>query len=369
MTRDADSPLRVAAVPTEHPYVRAITEDADGVWVRPEPVVASRPPGQWWPPVLLDPEYLRAHDREFDVLHLHFGMESVSTAQLRAVLFALREARIPLVYTVHDLANPQLEDQAVHLAQLDSVIRAADELITLTPGAASEIRRRWDREATVIPHPRLATTSPEVPSRAGAAGPASAGSLDHGAVVGVHLRDLRPNIAGTTVVAALAAASDALQADGLSVTVRIHLNESVRDDKAADEIRSLASASPSLHLDRGPRQSDARLEQWISGLDAVVLPYAHGTHSGFAELCWDLGVPVLDTGCGFVAEQHPDDVTVFRLDDGGASLASALAGVRRIDADDRRALVEQRRSLRAFESRRIGEAHRAVYARARGRIA
>ncbi|WP_378144346.1 glycosyltransferase [Cnuibacter sp. UC19_7] len=362
MTRDADSPLRVAAVPTEHPYVRAITEDADGVWVRPEPVVASRPPGQWWPPVLLDPEYLRAHDREFDVLHLHFGMESVSSAQLRAALYALREARIPLVYTVHDLANPQLEDQAVHLAQLDSVIRAADELITLTPGAASEIRRRWDREATVIPHPRLATTSPS-PS------PEPEARRHDGTVVGVHLRDLRPNIAGPAVVAALAAASDALQADGLSVTVRIRLNESVRDDKAADEIRSLASASPSLHLDRGPRQSDARLEQWISGLDAVVLPYAHGTHSGFAELCWDLGVPVLDTGCGFVAEQHPDDVTVFRLDDGGASLASALAGVRRIDADDRRALVEQRRSLRAFESRRIGEAHRAVYARARGRIA
>ncbi|MCS5497373.1 glycosyltransferase [Cnuibacter physcomitrellae] len=366
MTRDADSSLRVAAVPTEHPYVRAVTLDADGVWVRPEPTVASRPPGQWWPPVLLDPEYLRAHDREFDVLHLHFGMESVSTAQLRAALYALREARIPLVYTVHDLANPQLEDQAVHLAQLDSVIRAADELITLTPGAADEIRRRWDREATVIPHPRLAAGAPE---RAPVEPRDPADAPHREAVVGVHLRDLRPNIAGAAVVGALSAAVAALEAEGTSVSVRLRLNESVRDQDAAGEIRSLASASPALHLEQGPRQTDAELERWISDLDAVVLPYAHGTHSGFAELCWDLGVPVLDTGCGYVAEQHPDDVTVFRLDDGGASLTAALASVRPADPGDRRALVEHRRSLRAFESRRIGEAHREVYVRAREGIA
>lgn len=361
MTREAEAPLRVAAVPTEHPYVRAVTIDADGIRVRPEPSVPSRPPGQWWPPVLLDPEYLRAHGHEIDVLHLHFGMESVSTAQLRAALYALREARIPLVYTVHDLANPQLEDQTVHLAQLDSVIRAADELITLTPGAADEIRRRWDREATVIPHPRLATIASEPALvRAAAESPV---------VVGVHLRDLRPNIAGVAVVHALSEAVAALNAEGGDVSVRVRLNESVRDQDAAREIRSLVSTSPALHLEQGARLSDADLERWISDLDAVVLPYAHGTHSGFAELSWDLGVPVLDTGCGYVAEQHPDDVTVFRLDDGGASLAAALAGVRRSDPDGRRDLVEQRRSLRAFESRRIGEAHREVYVRARGRIA
>ena len=108
--------IRVASVPAAHPFVGATT-DAAVVSLLPDPV----PPGatlagQWWPPRWLDPGYLRAHVLEIDVLHVHFGFEAVTLDDLRAVLVVLREHRVPLVITVHDLANPHVADQSSHQA-------------------------------------------------------------------------------------------------------------------------------------------------------------------------------------------------------------------------------------------------------------
>ena len=61
----------------------------------------------------------------------------------------------PLVLTVHDLAHPHLADPARHDAALDVLVPAADAVLTLTAGAAAEIRARWGREAVVVPHPHV----------------------------------------------------------------------------------------------------------------------------------------------------------------------------------------------------------------------
>ncbi|MFC6152215.1 glycosyltransferase [Nocardioides yefusunii] len=64
---------------------------------------------------------------------------------------ALRRRGLPLVFTVHDLRNPHHRNRGAHDAALDVLVPAADALITLPPGAAVEIRRRWGREALVLP--------------------------------------------------------------------------------------------------------------------------------------------------------------------------------------------------------------------------
>jgi hypothetical protein len=349
------NPIRVASVPAGHPYVRSVAPGPEVARLLPDPEL-GRPPGQWWPPAQFDPSWLRANLDGFDLLHVHFGLESVPTAQLVEALALVRAAGHPIVFTVHDLENPQLTDQAAHRAQLDVMVAAADELITLTPGAAAVIRERWGRAATVVPHPRIAEHDPLVDL-----------FPDARPRLGVHLRDLRPNIDALAVARSLAAGARALAAAGRPVDAVLRLDERVRDAATAAELERFVRDDGGLTLERGPRQSDVELERWIAGLDVAVMPYSHGTHSGWAELCWDLGAVVVDDGHGFIAEQLPDGVVVGAPGEAPAALlARALALATPPGSPERRAIVARRKSRRDAERSGIAEAHTAVYRRALG---
>ncbi|MBE7163634.1 MAG: glycosyltransferase family 1 protein, partial [Williamsia herbipolensis] len=111
--------IAVASIPSGHPYVRGLSFGDDDVTRLPDPVPeGATSPGQWWPPVMLDPRWIRSHVDDLDLVHVHFGVESFPLEHLRAVIATLRETGKPLVYTVHDLVNPQLTDQSAHDEQL-----------------------------------------------------------------------------------------------------------------------------------------------------------------------------------------------------------------------------------------------------------
>lgn len=345
-------PIRVASIPAAHPYVRAIT-DTQLVRVLPDPPVPGAPLGQWWPPVALTADWLVAHAAEYDVLHVHFGLESFSTGELSAALDAARRVGRPVVYTVHDLDNPQLVDQGPYRDLLDVIVPAADHLLTLTPGTSAEIERRWGRRSRVLAHPTLLEHAVAAPV-----------ARDEVVRVGIHLRDLRPNIAAERAVRAAADALSLLVADGLAVEVDVLMNEHVRSDETAARVISAAEMHPSVHLRRTPHLSDAEIEEWLGSLDLFVLPYLHGTHSGWVELCYDLGVRVAGTDVGHIKAQHPSDFTVVDLDD-GRTLADAVRQV--ADADDpadRPALVERRRVERRSERSSVRAVHAELYAAA-----
>jgi hypothetical protein len=382
---DAAAPIRVASVPAGHPYVRSLLDplDPSGRVVHlADPLPDPAEPARWWPPVVLDAAWLRAHAHEVDLLHVHFGTESYPTEHLVAVVETLRDLRLPLVYTVHDLTNPQLVDQAPHVEHLDVLIPAADELITLTDAAADEVEARWGRRPTVIAHPAIADPDAELP----------VGTPGDTVVVGVHLRDLRPNVAGVETVRTLLAAVEALSATGAAVEARVDLNERVRDPEQAARIRELVrAAGPSATLAEHPRLTDADLERSLADLDVSVLPYRHGTHSGWVELCWDLAVPVAAPRVGHAAGQHlePGSTASFDLDD-PASLAAAVIALvsphavdETADAHDdparvpasrrgtphRAALQQQRRTVRRRQRHDVAAAHLAVYERALATVA
>lgn len=85
------------------------------------------------------------------------GLRSGSLWQLSPRPFpTLDAAGAPLVLTVHDLRNPHHRDVALHDAQLGVLVEAAAAIVTLTPGAAETIRRRWGR---VRPCSRIPTSS------------------------------------------------------------------------------------------------------------------------------------------------------------------------------------------------------------------
>ena len=350
--------LRVASVPAGHPYVRGLGLETVGVRVLEDPRPPGAPPGRWWPPVMLDPAWIADHAANFELLHLHFGFESLTVGELEHVLGALRRAGRPLVHTVHDLAHPQLSDQAHHAAQLDLLLPRADALITLTQGAAAEIEARWGRTATVIPHPAMLAA--DDPTTAPGGAPARTGPLR----IGVHLRDLRPNIDGPTTVRALVAALAELDRAGVPAEGRVIRFDHARDADAAAEIDRSVATHPHLHGVIRARGSDAELVAELLDLDVSLLPYRHGTHSGWAELCWDLGLSLVGRPVGHLADQHADLGWYWPVADleNPAALARAIERAAAGTRNDRPARIARRRRLRALRAYRIAEAHRALYA-------
>ncbi len=342
-------------MPAGHPYTRAVTDERF-VDLRSDPPPPGAAPGQWWPPQVLLPSWIDAHADEIDLVHVHFGSESYSPDELSATVDAIRRRGLPLIYTVHDLENPQLTDQRAHRAALAVLIAGADELTTLTAATAAEVERDYRRSPAVIPHPTLVEDGTPPAGRS------------HGPTrVGVHLRDLRPNIDGVGTTATLVRAVADLRVRGADVEAVVRLNEHVRDVEAAASIDALTANADGVTLERSARLDDDALAAWLADLDACMLPYSHGTHSGWVELCYDLAVPVIGTRVGHVAAQHPHDFHLFQVGD-PVSLERAILDATAPDwsipgSVARGAEVVRRRVERLDERERVRAAHVALYRR------
>ncbi|NQX13268.1 glycosyltransferase [Microbacteriaceae bacterium VKM Ac-2855] len=343
--------VRVLSVPAAHPYVRAVTADPR-VTVLADPPVPGARDGQWWPPQALRTDWIAAHAGDADVLHIHFGTESFEPAELVAAVDAAHRNGWPVVYTVHDLENPQLSDQSTHRDLLDALVPRADAVLTLTPGAATEIRQRWYREATVLPHPHLLGDDIVLVDPA----------PHETAVIGLELKDLRPNIDAVAATHAVLDAVGELSASGIPARADVRMHRSVRDPETREAVRRLVAGTGGELIEHD-RFDDTTLARSLSALDAVVLPYAYGTHSGWLELCWDLGVPVAVPRRGYYAQQH-DDSSVATFDEG--SLTSALAGLLRgprAGTAERALLRASRHGERRAVDPRTAQSHADLYAR------
>lgn len=348
--------IRVASVPHSQVYIR----HCGPVPGDPVPFVRLSDPhprrgdgteqSGWWPPAMLEEGWIDEHADDFDLMHVHFGFDALTPEDLERVVGDLHRNGKPLVYTVHDLSNPHHTDPSAHDAALDVLVPSADALVTLTPGAAAVVRERWGRDALVLPHPhvvdldKLRARQREPRRRTGPLR------------VGLHLKSLRPNMAALPVVEALVRAIDRLDRPAV-LQVNTHpevmeVGAHQQHGELARRLRELA-ANGSLDLQVHPYFDEDELWDYLQGLDASVLPYRWGTHSGWQEACADLGTAVIAPDCGFYAQQRP--VHSYHLDREGLdeeSLADAVAevaqtapGANRISVDDR--VAERRRVARA----------------------
>jgi glycosyltransferase involved in cell wall biosynthesis len=345
--------LRVATVPDTHPYLDA---------VRPGSVrhVRFTPPTAtgWEPSPLLEPSALLTDLAELDVVHVHFGYEGCSPGQLEDFVSAVRTAGPALVVTVHDLRNPHDGDPSRHLEHVRILVTAADAVITLTPGAAAEVAHRWSRTATVVPHPTLLT------SWAGDAQPAPASGSGSPRVVGIHLKSLRTNVVDPVAVVAAAAAGAA----DAGAVLRVDVHDRGVDDAVLAELQRLADHE-AIDLRRHAYFSDDELVAYLRGLDVSVLPYRFGTHSGWLELCRDLGVAVVAPDCGYYAEQWAAVTTYANNERTGLDPDSLRRAVRQAIGASRPDPADPRQ--RRAERAQVQHAHAQVYAdavRARGPV-
>lgn len=356
--RPASRDLVIASVPANHVYVRHIApEDGSGPRRLPDPRPArAATTQQWWPPVMLDATWVETN--EFDVFHIHFGFDSRSVADLERLVDALRRRGRPLVLTVHDLRNPHHPGREEHDRQLDVLVPAADALITLTRGAAEEIRSRWGRDAVVLPHPHVVPL--ETMRRAAAMRAVRGrGPRPRGLRVGMHVKSLRAGMHPHPLVAVLVDAVRELPGGVLQVNGHkdVLLPGGARYDA---ELAGLLRE----HADRGELElrihdflDDDALWAYLASLDVSVLPYRFGTHSGWLEACRDLGTAVIAPTCGYFADQAP--VLTYQHDEKHFDAASLAAAVREAyaghvaaspSADDRR-----------VERARVAAAHARVY--------
>jgi beta-1,4-mannosyltransferase len=356
------SPIRVASVPADHPYVRHISAPGSNCVVR---LADEREPGQrgWWPPRMLEPEWITANADAFDLFHVQFGFDGRHPEQLRELTALLDELGKPLVYTVHDLRNPNHEVHDLHAEQMGVLIDAASELVTLTDGAAARIADGFGRGAEVIPHPHVVPLDlladryaerrpPGVPPR-----------------VGVHLKSMRANMVGIPLIAALTA-DDGVGAATLQVDVHTEIWQPQAPAFHGDLRTTLEHLARhgALELCLHEYFSDLELYDYLASLDVAVLPYRFGTHSGWLEACRDLGTAVVAPSCGCYVDQGR--VFAFDCDESGLDGPGLRDAVRRalaaVAAGEVRPIGTE---VRLRQREEIAAAHERLYRRVLGVIA
>jgi hypothetical protein len=286
------------------------------------------------------------------VFHVHFGFDARTPSQLTELVDALSGRRKPLVLTVHDLRNPHHRDRAEHDAQLDILVPAAQALITLTPGAAGEIDRRWHRRPVVVPHPHVVELDDMPRLQADGARNRRAGPFR----VGLHLKSLRAGMDPLRVAPALVRAVE--QIEGAVLQVNAH-RDVLEPDGARYDLRVatlLRSYGDRIDLRVHDFFDDEQLWSYLASLDVSVLPYRFGTHSGWLEACRDLGTTVVAPSCGYYAEQGP--VESYVLDEDDFDPESLVVAVRRAYLAPATALTVAERERQRHE---VALTHRCVY--------
>lgn len=351
--RDA---ITVASVPSGHVYVRHLAPENGPAPRRlpdPDPSDPTRSATQrWWPPVMLDPEWAASAD--FDVFHLQFGFDAVSPERLADLVRVLRERGKPLVFTVHDLRNPHHRTRRLHDEQLDVLVPAADALVTLTDGAAGEIRERWGREAQVLPHPHVVDLRTMAVAQ-----DARARRRSWDFRVGLHVKSLRAAMDPMAILPTLVETVGSLP----GAVLQVDAHRDVLDDAGDRRDAELASylrdrqAAGELELRVHDYFSDAELWNYLGSLDVSVLPYRFGTHSGWLEACRDLGTTVVAPTCGYYADQGP--VLSYLLDEDRYDAGTLAESI--VLAHETRPRLGASIDLRRHQRAHVARAHDLLY--------
>jgi len=239
-----------------------------------------------------------------DIVHVHFGFETLGADGLDAWIAAIRRRGAALVFTLHDVDNPHLQDQGPYHRLVTRLLAGADRVVTLTPTAARAAAALGARgPVEVVSHPHVVPF--EVIARWSTAGAARRN-------VYVHAGTIRPNF-DVGLLRAIAIAARELP--DLELVVHVRTGAAGADEVAA----AVKPGRARVVVEERP--DDEELWARLAGARVVALPYRWGTHSGLVEAAHDLGTPALAPACGAYGDQG---AVALRRDDIVGSLCRAL---------------------------------------------
>lgn len=333
-------------MPISHVYTRHIRVPFDGVehiGVAGDSRAAA---------AILSDAWVTRHHHAIDVFHLHFGFTRTRSRDLTRWLQSLSDHAIPLVFTIHDLSNPHEESQEGHRARLELLWPHAAILLTLTEPAADLIEASTGRRPIIVPHPHVAPLNVIAHGRTT--------GLDK-FTVGVHLKSMRPGVDPEAIVNTLTAMTRRFEWLNLRIDVNRDAVAPRAPRRSAVEalLRSVVDVER-VEVSVHQRFTDTQLWSYLRSVEAVILPYSAGTHSGWAEACYDLGVRVIAPSHSCIPDQHVEFLgfECFSEPSLEAAVISAYQDARI------RPPTEAFRSLQRID---IAGTHREVYLKALGK--
>lgn len=360
-------PVRVASVPHNQVYIRHL-EDFSSTSNSPVFRLSDPAPdgsarsaeSGWWPPAMLSAQWVDANHESFDLMHIHFGFDAIDPAQMGELIAQLRHHAKPLVYTVHDLINPHQPDPGAHRDLLDVLIPHADKLITLTAGAAREIKERWGADAQVLPHPHVVDFDSMERIRALRETSLQESTSKAAPKIGVHLKGLRPNM-DPRILDPLAAIVAQLPGAVLQVNIHAQVLDPASTEYRGDLAQKLHAGVIDEQWELHAHQyfSEQELFAYLASMDVNVLPYHFGTHSGWLEAALDVGTRVAAPDCGYYTDQDPS-VAMFRLGEQGPNEESLKDAIQTLLAQP--GLAGMDASGRQEQRRKLARAHQEIYA-------
>jgi hypothetical protein len=314
---------------------------------------------------LLDRQWLNRHLDNVDVVHLHGLPPRLTPAEVAATVDAVRASGTPLVVTGYHLSDPAGRRGTSYGQQLDELVPKADAVVTLTLPAAEEMRRRWDVDPIVLPHPHAVDFVRMRQERQ------CRGQF----LIGMHLAGLNLLADPVRLTSALARAVLRLRQQHPHARLAVHLHQTVLDPGAAGYnphlVRqlddTLRGCEGILRVHRP--FTEPQLWDHLFSLDLSVVPRLYGSHSIWPEACADLGTQALLPAGSHACAQQPCLVYATGSEpDGGIdvetttqSLLAALTTaadqgcVWRADPEERWAeRVKTAESLRSLYERLLG---------------
>ncbi len=269
-----DRPVRVAASPGWHPYLRRLAaDDAVDQVSRPGVGVSGGDATSDWVGSLPD---------DIELVHVLSSGPIGPLGAVSSFVDGVSERGLPLVLTLFDVHDRDLVDTTARNERLDRLVERADVVTTLTRAGADAVARTWGREAIVVGHPHVAPL--DLIERV-AADPGRGRIAMHRAI-GVPISSATGRTSpweAATALAEVLARRDDVRVDLLPIdrcVATLLADHPLLGDR---RVRMLS----------GERLDEDRLHRWLGELDLVLLPYRHATHSGWIPLCQDLALGVV----------------------------------------------------------------------------
>lgn len=289
--------IKVLSLPARHPYTSKFHHSGEIIFCNPETDYFNKIGG------IPTPEFIeKTHALDsYDVVHIHFSFDKITTDELRQLLGYFKENKKPIVWTCHSRESQRKKD--IGNGELQEILYSyANALISPTEGCKKWILSKFGKSKNieVIPLGYMADPNLVISKEFDLRKKKNTNFIY---LVG----DMREN---KEINLSVKAFLDSPHLENCTLTVITKpLPEDLNSiDERQRNFLELIISSPRIRLIAKPEVSNKELVGIFSEQHVCLLPYLWGTHSGQVELAKDCGCYAAISDVGFYKEQWQEVV-------------------------------------------------------------